>query len=188
MSTLINFAAFQLGWFACILGAARGQTLWGPVVVALVLALHLARTRVRRGEALLALMAAGIGFLVDSGLIAVGAYAPVRWLLPSPLSTVWLVALWVNFATTLNVSLSWLHGKPLAAALLGAVGGPLAYWAGDRLGAIEMDRPLLVPLFAVGLAWCIVTPLLFRLARAMNMKESRRFPHAGRRDQGRRNR
>ncbi len=186
MNALINFAAFQIGWFACILGAARGQTLWGPAVVALVLALHLARTSQRTGEALLALATAGIGFLVDTGLIALGAFVPVRWLLPPPLTTLWLMALWANFATILNVSLSWLHGKPLAAAILGAAGGPLAYWAGDRLGAIEMDRPLLVPLLAVGLAWCIVTPLLFGLARAV--KESRRFAHAGRRDQGRWNR
>ncbi len=165
MGSLINFAAFQVGWFACILGAARGQPLWGPAVVALVLVLHLSRTRRPGGEALLALVAAGAGLLVDTTLIALGAYVPVRWLLPPPWTTLWLMALWVNFSTTLNVSLAWLQGKPLLAALLGAVGGPLAYWAGDQLGAITMDQPLPVSLLAVGLAWCIVTPALFRMGR-----------------------
>ena len=73
--------------------------------------------------------------------------------------------LWVNFATLINVSLNWLHGKYLLAAILGAVGGPLAYWAGDRLGAIEIAQPLVVPLLAIGLAWGMVTPGLFWIAR-----------------------
>jgi F0F1-type ATP synthase assembly protein I len=183
MGTLINFAAFQIGWFACIMGAARGHSFWGPAVVALVLVLHFfARSRTRAAEALLTLAAGAIGFVVDTALIALGAFAPVRSLLPHPLSTVWLVALWMNFATTLNVSLQWLHGKSLLAALLGAVGGPLAYWAGDRLGAIDIDRPLLMPLLAVGLAWCTVTPVLFRLARWFT--EGRLSRHAGARNQG----
>ncbi len=135
---------------------------------------------------MLAFSTAGIGFLVDTALIALGVFVPVRWLMPSPLSTLWLVALWANFATTLNVSLSWLHGKPLMAAILGALGGPLAYWAGERLGAIEMDRPLLVPLLVVGLAWSIVTPALFGLARWMS--RGRVFSHGAGRNQGRRKR
>ncbi len=177
MNTLINFVAFQIGWFACILGAARGHSLWGPAIVALVLALHLVLSRVRSAEILLAFAAAAIGFAVDTTLIALGTFVPARSLLPQPLSTVWLIALWVDFATILNVSLSWLHDKYLLAGILGAAGGPLAYWAGDRLGAIEIDRPLFMPLLAISLAWCIVTPVLFGIARWLRERTLSR--HAG---------
>jgi hypothetical protein len=31
MRLLVNFVAFQLGWFACVLGAAQGLPWLGPV-------------------------------------------------------------------------------------------------------------------------------------------------------------
>ncbi len=42
MKLMLNFVAFQLGWFACVLGAANALPWLGPVVVATVVSLHLA--------------------------------------------------------------------------------------------------------------------------------------------------
>ena len=53
----------------------------------------------------------------------------------------WILAMWALFATTLNASLGWLHGRPALAGALGMLSGPLAYWAGARLGAIELVQP-----------------------------------------------
>ena len=47
-----------------------------------------------------------------------------------------MVMLWVNFAMTLNVSLGRLRGKYLLAGILGAFGGPMAYYGGAELGAM----------------------------------------------------
>jgi hypothetical protein len=49
--------------------------------------------------------------------------------------------MWIAFATTLNVSMRWLRGRPELALLFGAVGGPLAFYAGERLGAVTVHRP-----------------------------------------------
>ncbi|MDX1763908.1 MAG: DUF2878 domain-containing protein [bacterium] len=174
MGVFINFAAFQAGWFACILGAAHHRPWLGPLVVTAVLALHLASSKAPAAEALLAFSAGLVGFFVDSGLIALGAYAPVRHLTPAPWSTLWLVFLWVNFATTLNVSLAWLRGRFALQLLLGALGGPVAYYAGHGLKAIEMEEPLVVSLLSVALAWSIATPLLFQLARQLARLSGRR--------------
>ena len=38
---LLNFIAFQIGWFACVWGAAHNMAVAGTVVAALVVALHL---------------------------------------------------------------------------------------------------------------------------------------------------
>lgn len=168
MRVFINFVAFQIGWFACILGGARSWPWVGPLVVAAVFALHLASSKGRSAEAVLGLSAGVIGFFVDSGLIALGVYSPVRVLIRAPWSTLWLVFLWVNFATTLNVSLGWLQGRLGLQAFLGAFGGPAAYYAGHRLKAIEIHDPLLFSLSIVALAWCMATPLLFWLARRMH--------------------
>ena len=52
----------------------------------------------------------------------------------------WIVAMWVLFASTLNVSLRWLRGRWALATLLGAVAGPLAYYGGAGLGACRHKR------------------------------------------------
>ena len=39
---LINFVAFQLAWFACVLGGAHDRVTAGTLAVVAVVALHLA--------------------------------------------------------------------------------------------------------------------------------------------------
>ncbi len=43
--TLVNFVAFQAGWFACVLSAANGRPWLGVLVVGLIVALHLRTAR-----------------------------------------------------------------------------------------------------------------------------------------------
>jgi ABC-type amino acid transport system permease subunit len=71
--------------------------------------------------------------------------------------------MWMLFATTLNVSMRWLRGKPLLAALLGLVGGPAAYTAGEAMGGIVLvDQTAAVAALAIG--WACIMPLLVWLA------------------------
>ena len=44
------------------------------------------------------------------------------------------------FATTLNVSLRRLRRFLFAAVVLGGIVGPLAYWGGARLGALDAEK------------------------------------------------
>ena len=72
--------------------------------------------------------------------------------------------LWMLFATTLNVSLRWLRRMPAAAVVLGALGGPLAYWGGARLGGMTFAAPLAATVvLAVG--WAVLTPAMVWLSR-----------------------
>jgi hypothetical protein len=73
--------------------------------------------------------------------------------------------MWVNFALILNVSLRWLRGRYLLGAVLGFFGGPLAYFAGARLGAIRIPEPLALKLLVLALAWALAVPLLLRISR-----------------------
>jgi len=76
----------------------------------------------------------------------------------------WIVALWMLFGTTLNVSLRWLRRMPAAAVVLGAIGGPLAYWGGARLGGMTVAAPLAATL-ALALGWAVLTPAMVGLSR-----------------------
>ena len=163
MKLLVNFVAFQLGWFACVLGAANGLPWLGPVVVAAVVALHLVTARRKRPELYLVLVAMVIGLVVDSLLLATGwlRYSAGLWL--PGLAPYWIIAMWALFATTLNVSMGWMRGRPVLTLLMGAIGGPLSYLAGEKLGAIELTQPT-AALAALAVAWAIAMPLLMWLA------------------------
>jgi len=164
MRLLINIVAFQAGWFACVLGAANGRYLLGPAVVAAGVALHLALSEDRRGQALLLAAAAVLGLLVETALSAIGATAPARDAVPAPLPPLWLIALWPNFGAALPVSLRFLRGKTALSAVLGAVAGPGAYYAGARLGALSFPGGDGFGLALLAVVWAASVPLLVRLS------------------------
>jgi len=159
MRKIVNFIAFQAAWFAAVLGAAHGMPWLGLIAVPAALALHLMLSPDRRRELLLALAAAVAGFVFDSVLIAAGSFSPIPDVFPAPFSPLWMIMLWVNLATTMNVSMGWLRGRYLLAAVFGAVGGPLAYYSGARLGAMTR-LPDAGGLVGIGMVWAIAFPLL----------------------------
>ena len=164
MAIILNFLLFQIAWFACVLGAAQGLPWVGPLVVALVVAFHMARAPEPRAELVVLLTAAVIGLAYDSILVATGWLAYGSGQLHPLLAPYWIVAMWIAFATTFNVSMHWLKGRHFLAMLFGAVGGPLAYLAGAGLGAVEiMDTT--AAMLALALGWGILMPTLMGLAR-----------------------
>jgi uncharacterized protein (DUF1499 family) len=169
---MLNFAGFWLGWVACVLGAANGQQWAGPAVAAVVLGSHaiIAPRSVRWWPIVPG--AAVLGLLVDGTLNAAGAIryeglASAPWL-PPP----WLPALWILFASTLPGSLRWLLHRPLLAAALGAVAGPISYAGGARLGAINLGRPMAFSLTALAVAWGVSMPVMIAMVRGLE-KERR---------------
>jgi len=176
--TITNILMLQAAWFACVLGAARGHAAVGPILVAGLLAAHLWASPNRRRELCLIGASALIGTAADSLLMELGAISfatawPVGWLVP-----VWMTALWMAFAATLNHSLGWLNGRYLLAAPLGAVSGALAYSAGAGLGAISLDAGW--SLVGVGLEWALALPALLGINRFLvnPVRSSRAVPEA----------
>lgn len=160
---LINFVAFQLGWFACVLSAANNQPLLGIVCALLLLGLHFSLSSQLRRDLLLVSGIALIGSSWDSlltwqqlMLFSSGQYH-------HNLAPAWISAMWLMFATTINVSLRWLYQRYWLAALLGAIAGPLAYNAGAALGAVSMPQPVLA-LLVMSIGWALMMPLFIKLA------------------------
>jgi Protein of unknown function (DUF2878) len=160
----VNVVLFQAAWFAAVLGAARGMFWLGPLAMIPTLAVHLALQNDRRGEVKLLLAAGLLGLVFDTAFVAGGVFTPLQHLLPRPLSPPWMICLWLNFAATLNVSMAWLQGRYLLAALFGAIGGPLAYYSGARLGATEA-LPTITGMLLLAIGWGIMSPLLVWLAK-----------------------
>jgi hypothetical protein len=163
MAGLANFLAFQLGWFACVLGAARGWPWAGTLAALLLVGLHLWRTATPAAEWRLIGAAALIGAVGDTLLARSGWLQYAAGALLPATAPVWIVALWMLFATTLRHSLAWLQRRPLLSAVCGALGGPLAYLGGARLGALVVERP--APAYgALAAGWAGATLLLVYMA------------------------
>lgn len=118
---------------------------------------------------MLVLTAGVLGFCFDSLLISAGIFTPVQHLFPYPLSPPWMILLWMNFASVINVSLKRLHGRYLLSAGLGSVGGPAAYYGGAKIGAIALVFDT-GHLLALTTAWAVAVPSLFWIAARLNKK------------------
>lgn len=166
MLFIINMLVFDVAWLVTVKGAAMGFPWLGPLVTLLVFALHLRTSPQPGAETRLALFALVLGLLTDSLLLATGwiSYPNGQWI--PGLAPYWIIMMWVLFATTLNVSLRWLQGRFWLAAALGAVGGPVSYLAGAKLGAMTLleTTPAIV---ALALAWGLAMPLLAQVAASL---------------------
>ena len=163
-AVVVNLIGFQIAWFTTVLGAAHGMHWLGLIVVPLILAMHLFSTQHWRQELSLAATAALLGFAVDSALVASGVFTPIPYIWASPpWSPPWMVMLWVNQAAALNSSLAWMRERYLLGAAFGAIGGPLAYLSGAKLGAMS-QLPTQQGLVILGFTWGVMFPLLLWLA------------------------
>ncbi|MBW2451793.1 MAG: DUF2878 domain-containing protein [Deltaproteobacteria bacterium] len=161
---LINLSFYQVGWFCCVFGAAWGHPLVGGLLALLLAGLHLCLAVDRRAEICLMTSACLIGVAVDSAQQALGLFAfktDPSWPLWLPL---WVFVIWAQFATLFHFALWWLSKRYLLAAALGMLGGPLAYWAGIRIGAATFGPEPVLSLVVLGLVWACVTPGLLWLS------------------------
>lgn len=168
LTTIIaNAVLFQLGWFSAVLGAAGDLPWLGVLAAAAIAAVHLARAARPLPELALLALAVVAGASFDTLIVQAGWLRFDSGMLVAGTAPVWMVALWANFATTLNVSMRVLRSRLLVAALFGAIGAPAAYYAGGKLGAVEFvaTGPALG---AIAAGWFFLCPLLFSAARRLD--------------------
>lgn len=161
-----SLIGYQLVWFAAVIGASHALTWPGALGMLIYAACQLATARHYRADLSLIATAIVFGSLLDGGLIHAGliSYA-AAW--PSPsFAPAWILALWITFALTFSQSLKYLQTRLWLAALLGLVGGPLAYLGAARgWHVVSFTEPEWRALACLGLGWALATPALAWLAR-----------------------
>lgn len=171
-NVIINFVLFQVGWFACVLGAVKQLPWVGVIFMMLFLIWHLSQALRTQPEIMLIIITVIIGGIYDFMMTSnhLLTYQSPGWsntFVSSNMPAVWILALWAEFAMILNVSLRWMKQRWLIALLFGAIGGPLAYTGAARLGAVSIDAfPLSYVALSVG--WAIITPLLLVLSEKLD--------------------
>lgn len=171
---MLNYALYQVGWFACILGAAWGWPVAAAATGAALISVHvlLSGEQWRRELALVGI-ALALGLLVEGFQVWSGTYARftsgvvVAWMSPP-----WLLVMWGQFATVCHGSLKRVMLVPWRAVAFGAVGGPIAFWAGERLGAVDLARPLGDGLLRLAATWAIALGLLSLVALRLDRRRT----------------
>ena len=159
-SFITNFLLFQVGWFACVLGGAYAQPLLGSLVVMAVIAYHLFQATEFKSELNLLLLALVIGIFFESLMTNMALAKYSNGQIHPAIAPYWMILMWPLFATTLNVSMRWLKGLSfLVVALIGGLFAPLAYFAGNNLGAVVYDD-IVTSLSVIAFAWAVLFPVL----------------------------
>ena len=176
MPVLINIVAFKIGWLACVLGGASDLAWLGTLVALVIVTLHIFRATHSATEFRFIALAGLIGFAWDSLLASTGWLTYESGMLFAGAAPYWIVAMWLLFATTLNVSLSWLKGRLVIAALLGAASGPLAFYAGHKLGAVNFVD-FSSAMIALAIGWAVILPGLVALSGRLDGFATRGLMH-----------
>ena len=166
MRNIFIAVIFQIGWFACVLGGAKGDLPIALGVALTMLACNLWIKRQKISQELQVVVSViAIGFVVETINLAVGVYTltgptSYPWLCP-----VWFLLLWALFATLLRGPFCWLSGRYWLSALLGALFAAPNYFAGARLGAVTFSDNLVYSFGVLALLWALAMPLMVWLAR-----------------------
>jgi len=155
---IINLALYQAGWFAMVLGSANGHPWKASAAGFVLLAAHLFLAGEFRPEIKTVLVIGIMGTLVDTAQAFAGVFVFesgywTYWIVPF-----WLTVMWMQFATLFHYALSWLSGRYFLSAFLGAVGGPIAFYTGERLGGVIFPMGTLRSLTILAVVWFFATP------------------------------
>ena len=160
---ILNLAVFKVAWTAVVVSAAAGVPVIGVIAVAIAVGIHLRTCDNPESEVRLLLAAAAMGLAWQSTLVLSGLLSYSSGNLLPGIAPYWIVAMWVLFATTLNASMRWLRRNKAVAAVAGAIGGPMGFFAGASAGAVELASPV-VALACIGVGWAVMLPLLAHVA------------------------
>ncbi|MGI9291390.1 MAG: DUF2878 domain-containing protein [Gammaproteobacteria bacterium] len=164
MPIILNLVLFKIVWAMSLAGVVIGYAWLGAAGLVAFMTWHAKTVRTAKADFYLAGVAVLVGLFLDtlylqSGLIIYQGQTP--W---SGMAPVWILALWANFALTMNGCMAWLQQRKWLAALLSFIFGPLGYYGGIKLGTATINDNQWLLFFIIGVAWAVAVPLLLTLA------------------------
>lgn len=155
---ILNILVFQIGWLLCVIGG----NLVAMIYTALALLFHHRFIVTQASEWRILLLIALGGLLLDSFMVAIGVmHFNVNDFAGLP---IWLMCLWLLFATTFQHGLGWLRRYLWLATLAAALFGPMSYWLGANLTEASIATPVPTSLAIMAMAWALLFPAGIYLA------------------------
>lgn len=155
LKLIINATAFNLCWFGLVL-AGNAAVPWALAWVAL----HIMLQPDSWQEMRFVLTVSVIGIITDATLTGLGVliFSEQSMLLP-----LWMVALWLGFATTVNHSLAVLRRSRVLRVLVAIAGAPSSYLLGSRLGQVELGQDILATYGIFSITWVVLLEVFARI-------------------------
>ncbi len=162
-----NLASFYIAWWSMLISYWKGQPVIGWIVLAIVLAVHFFVVSINKKKDLIEVsIIAGLGILLDTILGNTGILVfkdPLLNFLPP----VWLLGIWVLFATTISYSFVFLRNKIPAQIIVGGFFAPVSYITGAKFTLLALYQPFPTYYIIHGACWLVFFPLCFFLSKKM---------------------
>lgn len=167
---IANFVAFEACWFAAVFSAAWGMWYLGSLAILAFTTWHVLTSEAPRKEVMLLGLAAVMGLIIDSTNIALGVFRP-DWVVLGVLAPPWLVLMWCSLAATVNGCMAWMDRRWAVLALTGAIGGPIAYVAAGKFGAVTLGDSFVYNVAWLAVTWAIAMPGFFLIKQLVYGRE-----------------
>lgn len=156
---LINAGIFQAGWIASVLFGNPAA------VITIIVSLSVYALYFSRGipDYVLIFSVILLGWLGDTML---GVSGVLQFASGSYFPPLWMITLWLLFASSLPWSLRWIVGNLPLFAVFASVAGPFSYFIGIRLSDVSLgvsDTHAVGIFFAMWLVHGIVIHFIYRL-------------------------
>ncbi|MCB9026530.1 MAG: DUF2878 domain-containing protein [Bdellovibrionaceae bacterium] len=146
---LVNAIGFQFVWWT-----AAVYTNWAILIGTLFVLLHFIFLKNTKKEFYFVLIVSLIGILIDSTLTHLN-FLKFQNTFDSGLTwiPIWMMFLWVAFASTINHSLSWAFKNLFLCFFVGGLGGSLSYIGAAKMGTITLLLPFDQSLLILMIVW-----------------------------------
>ena len=177
MHVIANVGLFKIGWLSCVYGAASGYAIEGCLLALLIVAISVKQANNRQSELLTVALITLVGLIwesiVASQHLMIYATHSNQQLNGLALAPYWLIVMWALFATTINQSMTWLKDRLIVDTIMGGIFGPLAFVAGEKLGAVVfVNESAAMLLLAVG--WALLMPAICLIAKGIEYRFTER--------------
>ena len=168
---ITNLVLFKVVWALSLYGVISNWPSLGPLALIAFVLCHAWLAPTVKADFMVAMIAMAVGLLLDTLYLRVGLIAYNGNEFWSGAAPLWIIALWANFALTMNGCLAWLQDRRWLASFLAFISGPLSYVGGIALGVATVTGDAWLLYATIGIAWAITVPVLLSTATQF----SRRF-------------
>lgn len=171
----LNIVGFQAVWLLCVYGAGNDYCLPGILAAIAFAGATLVFSPDPRKDLQTLALGLPLGALMDTLLLQTGILQFSHCTPLTGMAPIWILALWLGFALTLNHSLKRIYSNTLWLFLFGFIGAPIAYFmAAYRFNAMRLESDYITGFLAIGLVWGFgLITLRYADARISHFKASR---------------
>lgn len=165
-----NYFGFTIVWFCCAFSAKNENFLLAIIPTTIYIIIHLQIVSKKKVvELKLISLSLFLGIIVDSLLSWLGIvkYAGSWENFPN-LSPIWILCMWIGFASQIFHSLKFLRGRFLLIGFYGIL-APLAYIGGEKIQAVQVSAGM-ANMVIISALWVISLVILFKFAECLNKR------------------